>query len=542
MSKKIDVRSILKKYHLGLSTNKIAKSCHVSKHSIKPVLDRCRDLELDLDKLDMYSDDDLYKMFFPEKYESESLYSKPNYEYVHNELKKPGVNLRLLWEEYKSTVPAGMYSYSYTAYCRGYSDYVGTNNLTNHLTHKPGETAETDWAGRHMYFTDKNGEVHTVHLFVSCLSYSRYGYAEPTLDEKMNTWIMCNVHMLEYFKGAPKRIVCDNLKTGVVSHPKEGEVIITDKYLDFAEYYGVAITPAAVRKPKQKASVENTVGNLETDIVAKARNKNFTSLKQIKLFVSDQLDKYNHQHFEKRDGSRFTEYLDEKQSLHPLPEIRYEIADWTYGRKVSFNFHIQYKKNYYSVPYQYVGKTVDVKAGIDTVSIFYKGKRIATHPKFPDSVTFKYATDEGHMPDEFKKMNMEWNKDRIIKWASKIGPNTREVVNRIFLKTKVEEQAYNPTLAVLHLGGRYGNDRLEKACEIALRSFICPRHKHIRAILASKQDLEEEELHNLQDREGNADAHDPSLDEDKGHLRGANYFKNVGKSSNEDKKEMDHND
>ena len=93
----------------------------------------------------MYSDDDLYKMFFPEKYESESLYSKPNYEYVHNELKKPGVNLRLLWEEYKSTVPAGMYSYSYTAYCRGYSDYVGTNNLTNHLTHKPGETAETDW-------------------------------------------------------------------------------------------------------------------------------------------------------------------------------------------------------------------------------------------------------------------------------------------------------------------------------------------------------------------------------------------------------------
>ena len=83
MSKKIDVRSILKKYHLGLSTNKIAKSCHVSKHSIKPILDRCRDLELDLDKLDMYSDDDLYKMFFPEKYESESLYSKPNYEYVH---------------------------------------------------------------------------------------------------------------------------------------------------------------------------------------------------------------------------------------------------------------------------------------------------------------------------------------------------------------------------------------------------------------------------------------------------------------------------
>lgn len=145
MSKKIDVRSILKKHQLGLSENKIAKACHVSKHSIKSVLDRCSDLEFDLEKTDEYSDDDLYRMFFPDKYESENFYSKPNYEYVHNELKKPGVTLHLIWEEYKLSVPSGMYAYGYTTFCRGYAEYVGANNLTNHLIHKPGETAETDW-------------------------------------------------------------------------------------------------------------------------------------------------------------------------------------------------------------------------------------------------------------------------------------------------------------------------------------------------------------------------------------------------------------
>lgn len=393
-----------------------------------------------------------------------------------------------------------------------------------------------------MFYTDKNGVVHTVHLFVACLPFSRYGYAEPTLDEKMDTWIMCNVNMLEYFHGVPKRIVCDNLKTGVVSHPKEGEVIITDKYMDFAEYYGVAITPAGVRKPKQKASVENTVGNLETDIVARARNKKFTSFNQIKIYVREELDKYNNKSFEKRDGSRASEFMEEKQSLRPLPAVKYEIAEWTYGRKVMFNFHIQYKRNYYSVPYQYVGKTVDVKAGISTVSIYYKGKRIATHPKFPDNVNYKYATEESHMPDKFKKMNMDWNKDRILKWASKIGPNTYEVVHRIFLKTKVEEQAYNPTLAVLHLGGRYGNDRLEKSCGIALRNFIGPRHKHIRAILASKQDYEEDKLNNLKLKDGSQNEHDAALDEEKGHLRGAEYFRNISGSKDGNKKEMKDHD
>lgn len=529
MSKKINVRTVLKKHKLGLSENKIAAACHMSKHSVKAVLDRLRDLEFDLNKIDSFSDDDLYSLFFPDKYEIESLYVKPDYDHVHDELKKPGVNLRILWEEYKRSIPSGRYPYGYTTFCRGYSKFVNVNDLTNHIDHKPGEKAEVDWSGGHMHYIDANGELIAVHMFVSCLPYSRYSYVEPTLDEKMNTWIMCNVHMLEYFHGAPRRIVCDNLKTGVTSHPREGEIILTDRYLDFAEYYSLAIMPAGVRKPKQKASVENTVGNIESYIIAKSRNVKFTSFTQIKRYVAKQLEKYNNEPFQKRDGSRASEFAEERESLQPLPDVRYEITEWTYGRKVGLNFHIQFEKNYYSVPYQYAGKTVDVKAGADTISIFYRGKRIATHPRFPETARYKYATDEHHMPEKFKRMNMEWNKERIMSWASRIGPNTHEVIDRIFTRTKVEEQAYNPTLAVLHLGGTYGNERLEKACEIALRSYLVPRHKHIRGILASKQDLEEENINNHP--AGDSDANNRSLDENKGHLRGSDYFRQISQQN-----------
>lgn len=73
----------------------------MSKYSVKAVLDRLRDIEFDLGTIDNYSDDELYSMFFPTKYESENLYFKVDYYYLHNELKKPSVNLIILWDEYK---------------------------------------------------------------------------------------------------------------------------------------------------------------------------------------------------------------------------------------------------------------------------------------------------------------------------------------------------------------------------------------------------------------------------------------------------------
>ena len=122
------------------------------------------------------------------------------------------------------------------------------------------------------------GEKIPIYLFVSALPYSRYAYVEPCLDMKEATWLQCHVHMYEFFGGVTVRTVCDNLKTGVVNQPRKGEIVLNEAYEALGNHYMTAIMPAQVRKPKQKVSAENTVGNIAKAIIAELRNETFYNL------------------------------------------------------------------------------------------------------------------------------------------------------------------------------------------------------------------------------------------------------------------------
>lgn len=135
-----------------------------------------------------------------------------------------------------------MIAMGYTKFCEDYCDYTIKNNLTCHIEHKQGMVTEVDWSGSTMSYEDMDAEeLVTVYLFVATLPYSQYSYVEPCLDMKIDMWIRCNAHMFEYFKGSTLLIVRDNLKIGVVSHPKEGEIILTDSYESFGTHYLTAI-------------------------------------------------------------------------------------------------------------------------------------------------------------------------------------------------------------------------------------------------------------------------------------------------------------
>ena len=216
---------------------------------------------------------------------------------------------------------------------------------------------------------------------------------------KMDTFIRCHVRMYEYFEGVTTRLVCDNLKTGVVTHPREGEIILTADYEALGQHYMTAIMPAQVKKPKQKASVEGTVGKVATAIIAKLRNDVFYSFEDLKAAVAKKLYEFNHENFQKREGSRYDAFLDEKEYLHALPEIPYEIATWVYGRAVNLDFHVVFEKNRYSCPYQYARKTVDLRVTDTTVEIYYKDNRIATHNRFAAGRKNQYSTHPEDMPE-----------------------------------------------------------------------------------------------------------------------------------------------
>ncbi len=154
------------------------------------------------------------------------------------------------------------------------------------------------------YVDYETGEKITAYLFVATMPYTQKSYIEATTDIKEQSWLQCHVNMFNYFGGTPVKLVCDNLKTGVVSHPKQGEIILNDAYLTLGEYYQVAILPTGVKKPKHKASVEGTVGNAATAVIAKLRNETFTSLSELNAVILRALKSFNDKPFQKRFGSR----------------------------------------------------------------------------------------------------------------------------------------------------------------------------------------------------------------------------------------------
>ena len=515
MAKKINVKLILELRDAGMSRNGIASTRHMSRHSVSDVFHLADDKGITYSDVRFLDEKDIYRIFYPDKYVVDDLYKDPDYEYIHQELRKTGVTLKLLWEEYQDkcldtdSIPMG-----YTKFCEGYKNHITVNKLTNHLDNKPGVKTEVDWSGPTMSYVDTaTGEVVTVYLFVATLPYSQYSYVEPTRDMKMDTFIRCHIRMYEYFGGVTTRLVSDNLKTGVVSHPKEGEIILTADYEALGQHYMTAIMPTGVKKPKQKASVEGTVGKVATAIIAKLRNEIFYSFEDLKTAVAKKLYEFNHENFQKREGSRYESFLDEKEYMHQLPTVPYEIATWIYGRAVNLDFHVVFEKNRYSCPYQYVRKKVDLRITDTTVEIYYNDNRIATHSRFAAGRKNQYSTHPEDMPEKFKVS--PWDDERIKNWAAAIGPYTAKVINRIFDGLSIKEQGYNPSLAVLRLSKTYSEDRLETACEFAIiKGIRKPRYHHLKSILAANQDklyLESKKM-------------DGPDDDSMGYLRGSDYY------------------
>ena len=192
---------------------------------------------------------------------------------------------------------------------------------------------------------------------------------------------MCHIKMFEFFGGVTNRIICDNLKTGVIKHPKEGDIILNEKYESLGAHYVTAIMPAPVRKPKAKASVEGTVGKIAAAVIARLRDCVFHSIDELRAAVYSAVDDFNDAPFQKREGSRRLVFEEERAYLHQLPQMPFEIAEWVYGRKVSLDSHVVFKKNRYSCPYQYVGKTVDLKVTVSSVEIYHNHERLSTHKR-----------------------------------------------------------------------------------------------------------------------------------------------------------------
>jgi len=479
-------REILRLSSLGINNKQIAESMGIARQTVITAVQRAMAHELDWQTVEPLSDQELAARLFPQG-DGKPIHKMPDYDYVHQEMSKPGVTQQLLWFEYcDKCKAAGEIPYQLTQFKKYYREYVVKTKATMHINRKPGELMEVDWAGQTAFVVDNDtGEVIEAYIFVATLPYSGYSYAEASFGMNQEAWIVAHVNAYEYFGGVARITTPDNLKTGVIKNTKS-ELVLNRTYQELAEHYGTAIIPTRVRKPKDKATVEGAVGIVSNFILAAIRNQQFFSLRELNEVIRERLHTMNHKPFQKKDGSRATLFAEERAFLLPLPKNSFEIASWKTA-KVSFNYHVEVDSRFYSVPYEYIKREVNVRVTRNVVEVFFEGNRICSHVRLYDRQE-KYSTQEAHMPQNHQQ-HAQWNGDRFRRWAAKIGPHTVCVVESILTSYKVEQQGFRSCMALLKHSESHSPERLEAACSKALSYTPRPNYKTVQVILKSGQDM-----------------------------------------------------
>ena len=480
-----DYREIIRLHSLKFSNVAIANSLCCSRNTVSEVLKLAETHSLEWPIPETLTNRDIGHLFYPGRGNNEGR-RLLDYEYVYNELAKPGVTLSLLWAEYcakceaEHTIP-----YQHSQFNDKYHAYAASKKATLRIKRKPGETMEVDWVGDTLkvYDAASCSDI-PAYIFVAVLPCSLYGYAEAFPDMKSNHWIEAHIHAYSFFGGVTRILVPDNLKTGVIKNTRT-ELILNRSYHEMAEHYGTTIIPARPVKPKDKPNAEGTVKVLEIWILAALRNRKFFTFDELNKAIHEKLEEFNAKPFQKKKGSRLSAFIEEeKDFLMPLPASPYETAVWSTAT-IQPDYLIKIGDCKYSVPYEFIGKKVDIRVTENSIEVFYHNNRIASHVRKLYSPEPIYVPE--HMPENHRKF-LEYNTDSFLAWGKNVGCSTLIVVKHFLYMHKVEQQGYKSCTSLMKLADRYGTERLENACVKALSYTPSPSLKNISTILKNGQD------------------------------------------------------
>ncbi len=457
----LKAREILRlKYEIGLSLREIGQACNCGKSTVAEILNRAENAGITW-PFDL-SDKQLMSMLYP-PVETKASPPEPDLVYIFGEMKKKGVTLMLLWEEYKEQHPDGI---MYTQFCERYKDFKKTNKISMHKEHKAGEEVEVDWAGQTMSYVDRDaGEIKPAYIFVAVLPASSYPFAYAYGDTKEANWIDAHVRAFEYFGGVPKITIPDNTKTAVIKADLV-DPLINKSYHEMARHYRTTIIAARPGKPKDKAADENMVGNVSRRIIAALRNRQFFSIYEINQAINEYLIKFVERPFQKIDGNRLTAFeIIDKPALQPLPLTKYEYSEWK-ETSVQFNYHVEFDGFFYSVHNTYINKPCSVRATSRTIEIYIDNERVAAYPRNYNKLN-RYSTLAEHMPDNHKVV-YGWSSEHFLSWAEKTGPNTLKLIKCILESREYPVQSYRTCMGIMSFRKKYSNEIMETASSEAL--------------------------------------------------------------------------
>lgn len=470
------IREILRlKFSCKMSERGIATSLGLSRTAVWECLQRADAAGISWPIPEGVSELQLYAQLYPQPESKRQEKAQVDCEYIFRELKRDGVTLSLLWEEYKRESPNG---YQYTQFCEIYRNWLEKATSVMRQTHKAGHKAFSDFSGGTLNIVDPStGEVIRVPLFVCTLGASNFTYAELFESQNTEAWCSGHAHAFQYFGGTPAIVVPDNPRT-VVSKACPYEPQINPDFMQLAQHYDIAVVPARVAKPKDKAKVENAVGVATRWILAKLRNETFFSVAEANCAVRRLTEDLNDRRFKKISDSRRSLFERvEKAHLKPLPPNKYEYVHIVRCR-VGKDYHIEIDDCAYSVPHHLVQEMVEVRVSRRAVEILSGGSRVASHACLPNKKT--YTLNE-HMPPSHRAYN-GFTPEALQRWALEVGPATGNFVRELFARKRTPELGVRASLGLTKLARRHGDGRLESACAraIEIRSFS---YKTVKLIL-----------------------------------------------------------
>lgn len=348
----------------------------------------------------------------------------------------------------------------------------GRTKATVRLETPPGEEAQVDFGYAGLMYDPETQRKRKTWAFIMTLSSSRHKFVRFVFHQDTAMWLDCHERACAFFGGVPKRVVLDNLKSGVLK-PDIYDPTINRAYADMERFFGFVADPAKVGMAQHKGKVERAVPIVRKHLLA---GRTFADIAEANqralLWCKEEIGMDVHGTTKKKPYPTFL--TDERPHLIPLPQAPFEHPLWK-ECTVHPDHHIVFDKSYYSVPTRYIGKKVWAKGTNKTMEVFLDQERIKVHPR--SHTPGRWVTDQSDYPPEklaFLMATPTWCRKK----ASEFGPHTEALITAILKENAMRN--LRKAQALLRLAEKYSN--FEEIAERAL-TYGATRYKTIKAML-----------------------------------------------------------
>jgi len=484
----MEIKQLIILHSNGLSNRQIATQLSMGRNTVNRYILFFKSLKYNKAELNALSEEELNKIFKKEKKKNSKLKELISYfPGVKKDRSRAGFTFQKIWEEYKQKHKDG---YGYSQFMAHYHEWNNSNDVTLKLHHKAGEKLMVDYAGKKLSYVDKQtGELIDVEVFVGCLPASGFTYVEASMSQRKSDFINSISNCLEYIGGVPQMIIPDNLKSAVTKSSKY-EALANRTLRDLGLHYGSILNPTRPYKPKDKALVERMVRMVYEQIYFTMRNEIYHSLHELNERIAELLNKLNDRKLSQLNCSRRELFLEvEKDVLKPLPPQSYQIRDYKRAKvQKTSHVYLSSDKHYYSVPYRFIGKRIQIQYTNRMVEIYFNHQRIATH--FRNRKASSYTTKNEHLPSTHQHY-LGWNPRLFIDKAKSIGVNTEQYVQRLFKQSGHSETKYRSAMGIVQLTKHYEIHRIERACKIGML-HPTSSYQRVLGILEKKMDMQQD--------------------------------------------------